>query len=70
MRVENKTKTLKNGSVEPAHVIHQVCGACGYDLDKAELAADRCADCGEVLNIKQHVAISVTTLPPIFAETS
>jgi len=70
MRVENKAKTLEDGSVEPAHVIHQVCDACGYDLDEAELAADTCADCGKALNLKQHVAISVTTFPPMFAETS
>jgi len=70
MRVENKAKTLEDGSVEPAHVIHQVCDACGYDLDESELAADMCSNCGEVLNLKQHVAISVTTFPPMFAETS
>jgi len=70
MRIENKSKTLENGAVDPAHVIHQVCAACGYDLDEAELAADTCADCGAPLNLKQHVAISVTTFPPVFAETS
>jgi hypothetical protein len=70
MRIENEAKTLEDGAVDPAHVIHQVCADCGYDLDEAELAADTCADCGAALNLKQHIAISVTTFPPVLAETS
>jgi hypothetical protein len=34
-------------------------------LDEAELAADTCSDCGVPLNLKQNVAIEVTTLPAI-----
>jgi len=68
MRVENKPKTLENGAVEPAHTIEQLCDNCGYDLDEAELAADTCSDCGEPLNLKQNVAIQVTTLP-LFGES-
>lgn len=70
MRIENEAKTLEDGAVDPAHVIHQVCADCGYDLDEAELAADTCVDCGAALNLKQHIAISVTTFPPVLAETS
>jgi len=32
-------------------------------VDEAELAADTCSDCGEPLNLKQSVAIKVTTVP-------
>lgn len=63
MRVENKPRDLGNGVVEPAHIVEQVCANCGYDVDEAELAADTCSDCGEPLNLKQSVAIQVTTLP-------
>jgi hypothetical protein len=38
-------------------------------LDAAEIAADTCADCGKPLELKQNVAIQVTTLPPMFGGT-
>jgi hypothetical protein len=44
-------------------VIEVYCDACGYDLDEAELNADTCSDCGQLLNLKQHIAIQVTTMP-------
>lgn len=65
MKSSNPPKTLPDGTVEPAHIVEQVCASCGYDLDEAELAADTCSDCGAALNLKQSVAIQVTTLPPI-----
>lgn len=68
MRTENEPKALENGAIEPAHTVEQVCASCGYDLDEAELAADTCSDCGEALNLKQSVAIQVTTLP-LFGES-
>lgn len=68
MRTENEPRTLKNGAIEPAHTVEQVCASCGYDLDEAELAADTCSDCGAALNLKQSVAIQVTTLP-LFGES-
>jgi len=69
MRKEADPRTLENGAVEPAHVVEQVCAHCGYDLDEAELAADKCSDCGEPLNLKQSVSIQVTTLPSIFGDS-
>jgi hypothetical protein len=60
-----RRRPLPDGSIEPAHTIEQVCVSCGYDLDEAELSADNCSDCGVPLNLKQNVAIEVTTLPPI-----
>lgn len=69
MKLQNPPKTLPDGAVEPAHTVEQVCAACGYDLDAEELAADTCSDCGAALNLKQNVAIQVTTLPSIFGGT-
>jgi predicted amidophosphoribosyltransferase len=66
MKLNNPPKTLSDGTVEPAHMVEAVCAACGYDLDETELAADTCSDCGQPLNLQQHVSIQVTTLPPIF----
>ena len=63
MKVAYEPRTTDLGSVEPAHQIEIVCGACGYDLDEAELAADTCADCNQPLNLQKHVSIEVTTMP-------
>ena len=63
MRIALEPRTTGQGLVEPAHVVEVYCGACGYDLDEAELDADTCADCGQVLSLKQHVSIQVTTMP-------
>jgi uncharacterized paraquat-inducible protein A len=65
MKLAHPPKTLPDGTIEAAHEVEAVCLHCGYDLDAAELAADTCADCGKPLQLKQHVAIQVTTLPPI-----
>ena len=59
----NPSQTLPDGSIEPAHQIEIVCGQCGYDLDKEEISADTCADCGNELNLRQSIAIQVTTIP-------
>jgi len=63
MRIALEPRTTDLGVIEPAHEIEVVCAACGYDLDEAELEADTCADCGQVLNLRRHVAIQVTTVP-------
>ena len=63
MRTDNEARTIGGGIVDVAHTIIQVCEACGYDLDEAELAADTCADCGTTLNLKQTVQIQVTSVP-------
>ena len=40
---------LADGTVVSSHNIEIVCAACGYDLDEAELDADKCLDCGRLL---------------------
>lgn len=57
------------GTVVPRHEVEIVCMACGYDLDKTELEADTCADCGAPLNLKQSIAIYATTVPAAGATT-
>lgn len=57
------------GAVEPAHTVEVVCAHCGFDLDETEISADTCSDCGQALNLKQSVAITVTTMPSIFGDT-
>ena len=49
--------------VEPKHEVEQLCSACGYDLNEAELEAERCSDCGAALVVQQNTKIFVTTLP-------
>ena len=58
----------KDGVIEPTHDIEIVCKHCGYDLDEAEIEADTCSDCGQPLELKQSVAITVTSIP-LFGET-
>jgi uncharacterized paraquat-inducible protein A len=66
MKFQKPPQTLPDGTIEAAHEVEAVCLHCGYDLDEAELAADTCSDCGKPLELKQNVAIQVTTLPPMF----
>jgi uncharacterized paraquat-inducible protein A len=66
MKLHKPPQTLLDGTVEAAHEVEAMCLHCGYDLDEAELAADTCSDCGKPLELKQSVAIQVTTLPPMF----
>jgi len=63
MKLTRSAQTLPDGSIEPAHAVEIVCGACGYDLDEAEIAADTCADCGQTLDLQRSVAIEITTVP-------
>jgi len=70
MKITNTPRALDSGVVDPAHVVEIVCGACGFDLDETELEADTCSNCGATLNLKQNIAIQVTTLPPTFGASS
>lgn len=63
MKLTRSAQTLPDGSIEPAHAVEVVCGACGYDLDEAEIAADTCADCGQALDLRRSVSIEITTVP-------
>jgi len=69
MKVAYEPRTTAQGAVEPGHEVQVFCSACGYDLDAAEIDADTCADCGQTLNLGQHVSIMVTTMPSASGET-
>lgn len=63
MKAVYDAETLENGVIRSAHEVEVVCQNCGYDLDETELAADTCSDCGQTLQLKQHVRIQVTSVP-------
>jgi hypothetical protein len=63
MKLQNLSRTLPGGLIEPAHAVEVLCAACGYDLDQLELEADTCSDCGQALNLQRSVAIEITTVP-------
>lgn len=64
MITENPAVKLEDGSVAPKHKIEIFCPSCNRDVDEAELAAQRCGDCGASLSTpKQNVAINVTSKP-------
>ena len=58
----NEAKTIGD-TIDPKHEVEVVCANCGYDLDEAEILADTCSDCGEVLNLRQNTKIYATTVP-------
>ena len=64
MKILIESRSTDLGLIEPTHEIEVLCEACGYDLDESELQKDTCLDCGQPLNLRQHIAIQVTTLPP------
>jgi hypothetical protein len=63
MKLQNLSRALPEGLIEPAHAIEVLCAACGYDLDESELEADTCSDCGQVLSLQRSIAIEITTVP-------
>jgi hypothetical protein len=69
MKAKYDAALNEQGNVEPEHEIEVICASCGYDLDAAELEADTCSDCGNSLELKRSVAITVTTVP-LFGATS
>jgi len=46
-----------------------VCGACGYDLDEAELKLSVCSDCGTPLRVRHSVAVWATSVPKAGVKT-
>lgn len=50
-------------TVVAEHAIEMLCSNCGFDVDESELEADTCSDCGAGLELKQNIAIKVTTVP-------
>ena len=60
----NDAVKLEDGTIAPQHTVEIYCPNCSRDVDEAELAAQKCNDCGHSLaKPKQSVSITVTTKP-------
>jgi hypothetical protein len=63
MKISRSTSEV-NGVIEPEHHIEILCPQCDRDIDEAELAAQKCNDCGADLSTpKQHMEILATSIP-------
>ena len=63
MITEIQDQKLDDGSILCRHIIEIYCPSCSRDVDAAELAAQKCNDCGfDLTNPEQHVAIVVANL--------
>ena len=61
---QNDAVKLEDGTIAPQHTVEIYCPNCSRDVDEAELAAQKCNDCGHDLSTpKQSVSITVTTKP-------
>jgi hypothetical protein len=61
---DNDAVKLEDGTVLAKHKVEILCPSCSRDVDEAELAAQKCNDCGHDLSKpKQNVAINVTSKP-------
>lgn len=61
---DNDAVKLEDGTVLAKHKVEILCPNCSRDVDEAELAAQKCNDCGHNLSTpKQNVAINVTSKP-------
>jgi uncharacterized OB-fold protein len=56
--------SMDDDGFKPRHTVEIYCPNCSRDVDEAELAAQKCNDCGHSLaKPKQSVSITVTTKP-------
>lgn len=69
MRTVNEAQQVED-TIVVKHEIEVFCANCGYDLDEAEISADTCSDCGEVLNLKQNVKLYATSIPAAQGDAS
>ena len=66
MIIQTQAQELDANNTDCATKVEILCPACNRDVDTAELAAQKCSDCGaDLSDPKQHVAIAVTSVPVI-----
>jgi Zn finger protein HypA/HybF involved in hydrogenase expression len=66
MIIETQAIELAPEVMDVATKLEILCPACNRDVDTAELAAQKCNDCGaDLSDPKQHVAVAVTSVPVI-----
>jgi len=64
MIIANQAVMADEVVVDPKHVVEIMCPNCDRDIDEAEIAAQKCADCGFDLSTpKQSVSIFATSQP-------
>jgi len=64
MIIETQAVTLDENNTDCATKVEIVCPNCSRDVDEAELAAQKCNDCGaDLSDPTQHIAIAVTSVP-------
>ena len=67
MIIETQAKELAPDVMDVATKLEILCPACNRDVDTAELAAQKCNDCGtDLSDPKQNIGVAVTSLP-VFA---
>lgn len=67
MIIEKQAVTLDENNTDCATKVEILCPSCNRDVDEAELAAQKCNDCGaDLSDPKQNIAIAVTSVP-VFA---
>lgn len=69
MIIQKQAEELTEGLTDVATKVEILCPHCGRDVDEAELAAQKCNDCGQDLaEPQQNVELHVTSVP-VFAIT-
>jgi len=66
MIIQTQAQELSPEVMDVATKVEILCPACNRDVDTAELAAQKCNECGaDLSDPKQHVAVAVTSVPVI-----
>lgn len=65
MKLSYEAKVLPDGTVEPAHVIEQICVHCQDPVSEKEAVSGVCTSCNTPWEASQNVIVTVTSMPPI-----
>jgi hypothetical protein len=65
MKLSYEAKVLSNGSIEPAHVVEQICIHCKDPVSEKETESGVCTNCNMPWEAAQSVTVSVTSMPAI-----
>jgi hypothetical protein len=65
MKLSYEAKVLPDGSIEPAHVVEQVCIHCQDPVSEKEAMSGVCSSCNMPWEASQSVTVTVTSMPAI-----
>lgn len=65
MKLSYEAKVLPNGTIEPAHVVEQVCVHCQDPVSEKEANSGVCTSCNMPWEASQNVTVTVTSMPAI-----